>query len=373
LKKIAVISLIDIIPINSGGKAGTFYIVDTLSREFNVDFYYFERRENSIGLIPKYNFNRIYLESNQNLILPKFIKNLHAEYLIFGNLKNKLKNIKCDIVYLDFPYLYHIAKFVSKNNNNAPIILVEHNIEWQYQKQSGNKLWYLIKLWENFVIKAVDLVICVSRKDYDYWITKYPKKNIFYIEHGVIEEIFNPHGKKFNFPKDNFNLLFYGKLDSPQNLEALKFIVNKIAPVVDKDVIINIFGSGKIEKNFFKHQKIKYYGIVENPAEYIRGADLVIVPLFNSAGVKMRILESLYCGKVVLATKQAVEGIPEVLKNLVIICNNEKDFSKYISYFKKHRDILAKKEKKITQVVESYKKINKNKLLNIFKNTLNGV
>ena len=79
-------------------------------------------------------------------------------------------------------------------------------------------------------------------------------------------------------------------------------------------------------KKLLTDKKIKYYGLVENPAEYVRGADLVIVPLNNNAGVKMRILESLYCGKVVLTTPQGAEGLPNEIKDLVIVCKDEKEF-----------------------------------------------
>ena len=40
--KIAVISLIDIIPLNTGGKMGSFYLINTVAKKFDVDFYYFE-------------------------------------------------------------------------------------------------------------------------------------------------------------------------------------------------------------------------------------------------------------------------------------------------------------------------------------------
>ena len=349
--KIAVISLIDIIPLNTGGKMGSFYLINTIAKKFDVDFYYFEKIENEKGLIPKINFKRHYLKSNINLPLPSFLKKMHFEFLFD---KKELKKIKCDIVYLDFPYLYHIAKMVSKYNNNAPIILVEHNIEWQYYKQNNSKLWYLIKLWEEFVVKNVDAVICISEKDYKYWKNKYPNKKIYFVEHGVVDEVFNPNGKKFKFEDNKFNLLFYGKLDVEQNIWALRFIKNKLVPLLDEKTIVNVFGSGKVKEDLIKDKKIKYYGLVENPAEYIRGADLVIVPLNNNAGVKMRILESLYCGKVVLTTPQGAEGLPNELKDLVIVCKDEKEFIEKINYFKINKDKLSEKEKEIIEKINEY-------------------
>jgi hypothetical protein len=258
--KIAVISLIDIIPLNTGGKMGSFYLINTVAKKFDVDFYYFEKIENEKGLIPKINFKRHYLKSNINLPLPSFLKKMHFEFLFD---KKELKKIKCDIVYLDFPYLYHIAKIVSKYNNNAPIILVEHNIEWQYYKQNNSKLWYLIKLWEEFVVKNVDAVICISEKDYKYWKNKYPNKKIYFVEHGVVGEVFNPNGKKFKFEDNKFNLLFYGKLDVEQNIWALRFIKNRLVPLLDEKTIVNVFGSGKVKEDLIKDKKIKYYGLVK--------------------------------------------------------------------------------------------------------------
>ena len=360
--KIAVISLINIIPLNSGGKMGSFYLINNIAKKFDVDFYYFEKINDQKGIIPKINFKINSLKSNINLLLPSFLKKMHFEFLFS---KKTLKKIKCDIVYLDFPYLYHIAKIVSTKNKNTPIILVEHNVEWQYYKQNNFKLWYVIKLWEEFVVKKVVAVICVSKKDYKYWKNKHPNKKIYFIEHGVIDEIFNPYGKTFKFQNNKFNLLFYGKLDIEQNIWALRFIKSKLIPLLDKETIVNIFGSGKVKEELISDKKIKYYGLVENPAEYIRGADLVIVPLNNSAGVKMRILESLYCGKVVLTTPQGAEGLPNELKDLVIVCNNEKEFIEKINYFKINKSRLSKKE--IIKKINEYREKSREKILKIFE------
>ena len=80
---------------------------------------------------------------------------------------------------------------------------------------------------------------------------------------------------------------------------------------------MNIFGSGvpPISINLQNNRDINFLGTVKNPGDYVRGADVVIVPLKNSAGIKIRILESLACKKFIIASPEAIEGLPTEMQN----------------------------------------------------------
>ena len=62
----------------------------------------------------------------------------------------------------------------------------------------------------------------------------------------------------------------------------------------------------------------------------------------NSGGVKIRLLESLFCGKTIIATSEAADGLSDELKKMIFIENSTKGFAEIIKKF-----IENKNEKKI--------------------------
>ena len=98
---------------------------------------------------------------------------------------------------------------------------------------------------------------------------------------------------------------------------------------------MNIFGSGSPPKslNLEKDNDINFLGTVADPSKYIRGADIVLVPLKNSAGIKIRIIESLGCHKHIIATSEAVENLPNNLKEEIYIKDDAKGFLDVIKSF----------------------------------------
>jgi len=134
--------------------------------------------------------------------------------------------------------------------------------------------------------------------------------------------------------------LFYGSLNRAQNIEALEFIKFEIIPLLKEkkimdDVRINIFGSGK-PPSYLKlgsDLDINFIGTVDDPGNYIRGADVVIVPLKNNAGIKIRIIESLGCKKPVIASPEAAENLQQHLKEKLFVKESAAEFVEIIEKF----------------------------------------
>lgn len=228
------------------------------------------------------------------------------------------KEIHADIVFVS-TVCYHFAKIISIIRG-VPIVLVMHNVEWQYLKGNGSPLYLPMRYYEHYIMKHVDAIIALSPKDYEYVESNFPEKELFYIPPTVDTTIFTNDGPRYNYGRDKFNLLFYGSLDREQNIEGLKYIINSLIPALKQsglmsNVRMNIFGSGIPPEELMleKNPDINYLGQVENPGAYVRGADLILVPLKNSGGMKIRLLESIACGKTVVATPEAKAGLPEGL------------------------------------------------------------
>lgn len=343
-KKIAFFDIYDPIPINSGGDWYSYQLLTDLSVNNEVTEYHTKKNDDKKGHFPSnIGFKRVFLENGKKInkflgiISPK-IQMIKPD-LLFKN--SHLNDLKADIIFT-IVECYHIARYISKINNNAPIILVMQNIEWKYLKNINSFFYFPMKYYENYVLTKVDAVISISADGVKY-ASNYTDNKIFYLP-PKIHHLFTPEGEKYDYEKDKLNLLFYGSLDREQNIYALKFIKKELIPLMKQEKIMdkvrmNIFGSGNPPKYFDleNDNDINFLGTVEDPSKFIRGSDIVIVPLKNSSGIKIRIIESLGCCKPVIATSEAAENLPRELKENIFIKNGAEGFVDIIKDFLKFK------------------------------------
>jgi hypothetical protein len=360
--KIVSIGLYNPVPISSGSDSYVTYLLNSIRGENEIIHYYYSNQIKEKGHFPsKIYFTRRYLKSIfsqkvEKSKLPKVIKLLRPDLLIN---KTSIDSIHADVVLCD-DFTYPVSKYISKKNR-CPLILIKHDILWKKLKSDGIPFYFLIAIYEKYISKRVNAITTISEDDFNEIKKFYKGEHIFYVPAGIDINIFNPDVPAYNFGKDKYNLLFYGSLDRPMNIVALEFIVYQLIPELKKQnllekIRINIFGSGVPPPSLKLHtiNAINFLGQVDNPAEFINGSDLVIVPLKNSCGVKIRILESLLCGKQLLVTPEASLGLPKELKKYVYIENDASGFVKKIS------NLLSEKEKYKIDI------INVNKILHSY-------
>lgn len=333
-KTVAFLDIFNPIPINSGGDWYRYQILNDLSKNNNVIEYYTKHIYEKKGYHPPdIKFKTKFLENGKqwtkfwNILSPKM--NMIKPDLLFN--KSYINNIKADIIFT-IAECYHIARHVSKINGNAPIILVMHNIEWKYLKDIGSPFYIPMKFYEKHIMANVDGVISISTKEAEYAAKHIDYSKVFHIPPQTYS-LFTPDGEKYNYGEDKFNLLFYGSLDREQNIYALNLIKNELIPLMKEEKLIekvrvNIFGSGTPPKflDLENDKDINFLGTVDDPSKYIRGADLVLVPIKNSAGIKIRIIESLGCNKPIIATPEAAENLSSELKDKLYIKNDIRGF-----------------------------------------------
>jgi len=267
-------------------------------------------------------------------------------------------------------FTFHVGNYLAKINK-APLILIKHNIEWKYLKSETSLAYIFLKPYEHYTLRKADAIITISTSDYHYFTAYIDENKIYYIPPNLNKDIFKPNGSSYDFGNDRLNLLFYGSLDRTMNIEALKIIKYNLTPLLKKmhllnKIRINIFGSGTPPESLKLNddKNINYLGPVEDPGHYIRGIDLVIIPVLNSGGMKIRVLEALLCGKPVVVTPEAALGLPEELKEFIYVEKDMNGFSKVIEQF-----LNKSLHKKINmEIIKDFMK--KNKTMNDIINDL---
>lgn len=340
--KVAYLDIYHPFPINSGVDWYRYQLLDELGKNNHVTLYYTYNFKDQIGYSPSnINFEISYLRPRFNWhILSRNLEILQPDRFLdlFPD------KIDADVIFCCALHYSLARKMTSKN---TPVVLVEYDLIWEYLKNNRSFLYPAMKLYEDYAIRMATAIITIAKRDQEYVHNHCSHNNVFYIPPKIRINIFKPSGPYIDYGKDRFNLLFYGSLDRTHNLDALEFISEELIPALEREnladeIRINVFGSGGDMKNIYlSNDRICFKGAVEDPGEYIRGADAIIVPVKNNAGIKLRILESLACGKPVIATSDATEGLPDEIRNMVYVANTVNEF---IEIF---RDLIKNKTNEV--------------------------
>jgi len=309
-KKLVLISPHDVFPPKDGGERRIYLITRELAREYHVVYvgpFLANRKavDIPIDIVEVFPNRAIYKTLNLSLI--RTIKTL-----IKQNPDAELR--------IEFPWQGINLLLLGKR-----FVLDAHNVEFLRFKRAGFLKWIFVYLYELIICHFSKKIICVSQVDKDFFV-KYLRLNprkLEVVENPVDTSIFYPNPennekirRELGMIGNEKFILFFGQLDNHPNVVALGIIFNEILPglakrKIDYRIVICGKGDGKGLLKNLNHEKVIFRGFVERIQDYINASDVVIVPLKSGSGTRMRILESLACGKRVVSTSIGAEGLKE--------------------------------------------------------------
>ncbi len=279
----------------------------------------------------KKNINNKYLKTifikkenpiNKILALPNLILNI---YKYLNKSKKKLLLIEgASWIFYSFSTIFFIKILLPK----IKIIYISHSIESEIRKKFSNFFIYLLtKYLEKLVFAYSDISTSVSNFE-KIKIKKLYNKNTFLFPNGIN---INKNIKKLKSNK--YYIIYCGSYLYKPNKEAIDYLNHKIMPNLIKKFprIKLVLTGGGFEK--------KYPWIIDKKIvskqklyELIKGSICMCVPLKFGSGTRVKIIEALSIGTVVISSKKGIEGIQLLKKNPPFVFKNTQNFLNILKY-----------------------------------------
>lgn len=281
-----------------------------------------------------YNLVRFYNDSvNQELI--KLLKNEEFDVIQFETL------FTCE-------YIHTVKKY-----SKAKLIYRPHNVESQIwyrlaKKESGLKQRYLkmlaqrIEKYELEAPKYFDCIFPITEIDEKYFNTHFPNVKTHVVPVALNIDQF----QSLNVACELDSIFHIGSLDWLPNQEAVIWFAENVITLLKQKSWNNKFyiaGKNTPEKIYqLENENVKVLGEVDDAKKLMLSKDIMIVPLFSGGGMRVKIIEGLALGKIIISTSLGVEGIPCKHMHDIIIANTATEFADAIIWCEHNKSELIK-------------------------------
>jgi len=207
---------------------------------------------------------------------------------------------------------------------------------WIYQREAKKLLKF-----ETEVAKVAKATLFVSESEANLFRNLVPNlsSKITFVNNGVDLDYFTPEVEYVSpYSDDEFVITFTGAMDYWANCDAVIWFVNEVFPKILQAKPLSRFyivGSkpSKTVQALGEKKAVVVTGRVEDIRPYIAHADLVVAPLRIARGIQNKVLEAMAMEKRIIATPDAIEGIPVSDQEDVVIAANSNKFAENVIAF----------------------------------------
>lgn len=265
-----------------------------------------------------------------------------------------LKKENFDIVHLESlfttPYIPVIRQF-----SKAKIVLRTHNIEhlvWQRMAKTEQNLAKRcaikafsnqLKKYENSIGSKIDAFAAISSPDFQYFEKQYKNIPGTVIPFGINVDDYEP--EEDYMPSDKPELFHIGSMDWLPNIEGVEWFLDEVWPSILQEfpeVTFTIAGR-KIPAEIQNRddRNLILAGEVPSANEFMLSKDIMVVPILAGSGIRVKIIEGMALGKVIITTSIGAEGLEVENGKNILIADTPEEFVAAVEKCVKTPDVCA--------------------------------
>jgi polysaccharide biosynthesis protein PslH len=280
-----------------------------------------------------------------NLLFSKLPYNIERFYSRpFSNkLQNLLQSKKFDLIQCEgLPTLIYLP--VIRKYSTSRISYRAHNIESEiWERKAGREKNAVKKFYFNIISKRLlsleqnmmnkyDLLVPITDRDAEVLRLLGNKKPVCVIPSGynidMIPEL-GPNNKKISIG-------YIGSLDWTPNQEGLLWFIERVWKPLNKPGSVKFHVAGRnappwLEKILENTWDIEYEGEVEDAQTFMMDHPVMVVPLFSGSGMRVKIVEGMALGRVIISTPLGIEGLPVNAGKNILIASDSRSFQEILT------------------------------------------
>ena len=198
------------------------------------------------------------------------------------------------------------------------------------------------------VVQAADLIFALSHGDEQHFISCYPDVKVVYLP------CFHPNSTVTSAVGKGDYVLYNGNLELAENEKAVLYLCKSVLPLMS-DVMCVFAGRNPSETVKHAIAMTPNAELVENPSEIqmadlMRNAHVHLLVTHQSTGLKLKLLNSLYSGRFVVANSRMTDGtelrslchLADSAQGLAAECKRLMSECFTLNHIQERRDVLDK-------------------------------
>lgn len=314
-------------------------------------------------------------------------KSYHVQRFIAQSYRKKLIRIlneyEFDVVQLETLFMTPYVEVVRKHSN-AIVVLRAHNIEHLIWKRMASgtanplKRLYLhhlastLQRFEKQAASLFDGIAAITPKDAAFFSPLTPVP-VIDLPFGIEPAEWATDTETALWP----GLYHIGSMNWMPNEEGIKWFLDEVWPVLKRQFPeLSITLAGRFMPSWLVsgyRPGVEVAGEVPDARQFALAHSIAIVPLLSGSGIRIKIIEAMALGKVVITTSIGAEGIQYTDKGNILIADSPVDFVEAVSFCLANPQEAAQIGKAARQlIVEKYsRKTLNNRLLEFYDQLIN--
>lgn len=260
------------------------------------------------------------------------------------NMANKLieilKREDFDIIHIESIYMAPYIPLLRKHSK-AKILMRLHNIEHQiWERLSENERNPIMKLAyrvnarqllhvERKILHEIDGYMSISEPDYRFFHETVPQVPGIVIPFGINVDNYEMEDDDF-IATDHPTLFHLGSMNWSPNVEGIEWFLDEVWPGIHAahpELTFTLAGHDIPEKLKQREDpNVEVVGAVPDANEFMMDYDIMVVPLLSGSGIRIKIVEAMALGRVVITTSIGAEGLDVQNGKHLFIANTPEEF-----------------------------------------------
>lgn len=318
-----------LLPANSGGRIYSYMKLKTLAKNHQIYLYSVidsdEEKSYKDELLK--DFVEVHLYNRNDHKILSLFKSLKYPFpyasridpRIRKDIDKRFSKGDIDYVLVDMPQV--LGNISERIFSSGHVVVNQQNIEHMALANIAcglsspiKKIIYRIEAWR---LKRLEYQLYHDKPILLHTFVSNEDKAFFENEHQLFNTSLLAIGSnihEYEEMKYTQKIMFFGKMSYPPNAEGAKwFIENVFAKIQAKYTDVHMYVVGKDPSQETKMLQDKYTnvhvtGTVDDVEPYYRNAQFVVVPISHGGGVKVKVMDALGYGKLIVTTEKGIEG-----------------------------------------------------------------